>query len=260
METKRAVNTTLAAVVIIIILVAAGAGIYFATQTGGSPSTTSSSTSSSSSHSTSSSSTSSSSTSTTSTTSSAAVPASLVYETAETPEYLDPHVEYFSYDSNILQNVYEPLLWYNGTSSTQVIPWLAQSYNGSADGMTYSFTLRSGIKFADGASLNSTDVWFSFNRVLVGDSSTPKAHGSQGTWILQQLLNTTLCGCSQTYGTSYVNSVLAEGFIQVTGPLTFKFHLMHPNAAFAVILANSWGFIMDPSQVMQKDVATWQSN
>ncbi|HZW85755.1 MAG TPA: ABC transporter substrate-binding protein [Nitrososphaerales archaeon] len=264
METKRAVNTTLAAVVIIIILVAAGAGIYFATQTGGSPSTTSSSTSSSSSHSTSSSSTSSSSTSTTSTTSSAAVPASLVYETAETPEYLDPHVEYFSYDSNILQNVYEPLLWYNGTSSTQVIPWLAQSYNGSADGMTYSFTLRSGIKFADGASLNSTDVWFSFNRVLVGDSSTPKAHGSQGTWILQQLLNTslstTLCGCSQTYGTSYVNSVLAEGFIQVTGPLTFKFHLMHPNAAFAVILANSWGFIMDPSQVMQKDIATWQSN
>jgi ABC-type transport system substrate-binding protein len=248
MENRRkAISTALAAVIIVIIIVAAGAAIYLASQ--GAPSTTTNTTST---------------TSTTSTTTpTGTVPASLTYETAETPEYLDPGVEYFSYDSNIIQNVYEPLLWYNGSSSTQVIPWLAQSYNGSSDGLTYSFTLRSGIKFADGAPLNSSAVWFSFNRVLVGDSSTPKAHGSQGTWILQQLLNTslstTLC-CAQTYGTSYVNAVLAQNFVQVTGPLTFKFNLQHPNAAFAVILANSWGFIMDPSQVMQKDIALWTTN
>lgn len=262
MERRRAINTALAAIIVVIIVVAAGAAIYLSTTAPGQSSSSSSSSSSGTSSTSSTSSTSHS--STTSSSSSAAIPASIVYETAETPEYLDPHVEYFSYDSNILQNVYEPLLWYNGTSSTQVIPWLAQSYNGSADGLTYSFTLRSGIKFADGAQLNASDVWFSFNRVLVGDSSTPKAHGSQGTWILQQLLNTslstTLCGCAQTYGNSYVSAVLAENFIEVTGPLTFKFHLIHANAAFAVILANSWGFIMDPSQVMQKDIATWTSN
>jgi ABC-type transport system substrate-binding protein len=191
-------------------------------------------------------------------------PTSLIYETAETPEYLDPHVEYFSYDSNIIQNVYEPLLWYNQSSSTQLIPWLAASMpQASADGLTYSFQLRSGITFADGASLNSTDVWFSFNRVLIGDSSTPKAHGTQGTWILQQLLNTslssTLC-CAQTYGKSYVNRVLAENFVQTTGPLTFKMSIIHPNAAFDVILANSWGFIVDPVFVMQKDLALWKTN
>jgi peptide/nickel transport system substrate-binding protein len=163
----------------------------------------------------------------------------------------------------VIQNVYEPLLWYNGSSSTQVIPWLAQSFTSSADSLTYSFTLRSGINFADGAPLNATDVWFSFNRVLVGDSSTPKAHGSQGTWILQQLVNTSLSttlGGPQTYGHAYVDAVLAQNFVEVTGPLTFKFHLQHANAAFAVILANSWGFIMDPANVMAKDIAKWQSN
>src|SRR5262249_10858792 len=43
-------------------------------------------------------------------------------------------------------------------------------------------------------------------------------------------------------------------------PLTFTFHLQHPNAAFAVILANSWGFITDPAWIMPKDLALWQQN
>ncbi|HEV2225592.1 MAG TPA: ABC transporter substrate-binding protein, partial [Nitrososphaerales archaeon] len=257
---RKAINTTTAAIVIVLLAVAAVAGIYLATQPSKQTTTSGTTTVTTSTGSTSTITTTS---KTSTTTPNHVTPALLTYEVAETINYLDPHVEYYSYDSNILQNVYEPLLWYNGSSSTQVIPWLAQSYNGSADALTFSFTLRSGIKFANGASLNSTDVWFSFNRVLIGDSSTPKAHGSQGTWILQQLLNTslstTLC-CAQKYGTSYVNSVLGENFVQVTGPLTFKFHLQHANAAFAVILANSWGFIMDPAETMQKDVATWKSN
>jgi peptide/nickel transport system substrate-binding protein len=263
MERKRkAISTALAAIIIVIIVIAAGAAIYLATQAP--PSSTSSSTGTTTVTSPTGGTSTITTTSTTSTTTpSVVIPSTLTYEVAETPNYLDPHVEYFSYDSNILQNIYEPLLWYNGSNSTQVIPWLAQSYNGSSDGLTYSFTLRSGIKFANGAPLNSSDVWFSFNRVLVGDSSTPTAHGSQGTWILQQLVNkslsTSLC-CAQKYGQSYVNAVLGENFVQITGPLAFKFHLQHPNAAFSVILANSWGMIVDPGEVMQKDIATWTSN
>jgi ABC-type transport system substrate-binding protein len=257
---RKAINTTTAAIIIVILAVAAVAGIYLATLPSKQTTTTGTTTVTTSTGSTSTITTTS---KTSTTTPNHVTPALLTYESAETPNYLDPGVEYFSYDSNVLQNIYEPLLWYNGSSSTQVIPWLAQSFNGSSDGLTYSFTLRSGIKFANGAALNSTDVWFSINRVLVADSSTPKAHGSQGTWILQQLLNTslstTLC-CAQKYGTAYVDSVLAENFVQVTGPLTFKFHLQHSNAAFAVILANSWGFIMDPAETIQKDIATFKSN
>src|SRR6185437_2079312 len=106
------------------------------------------------------------------------VPTTFTYEAAETPEYLDPGVAYFSYDYNIYQNVYEPLVWYNGTCSTCIIPWLAQGYNVSADLKTYTFTLRQGITFADGEPFNSTAVYFTLNRLLTFDGSTPNAHGT----------------------------------------------------------------------------------
>ncbi len=73
----------------------------------------------------------------------------LTWETLNTPQFIDPQVSYFSYDFGVMQNAYEPLLWYNGTCSTCVIPWLAQGYTASSDLKTYQFTLRSGIKFAD---------------------------------------------------------------------------------------------------------------
>src|SRR5579875_4108878 len=109
------------------------------------------------------------------------VPSTFVYETASTPSYLDPQVSYFSYDYTILQNVYEPLLWYNGSNSTAIIPWLAAHYTMSSDQKTATFTLRSNITFADGEPLNSSAVYFSLNKLLIDDSSAPTSHGTQAS-------------------------------------------------------------------------------
>ena len=185
----------------------------------------------------------------------------LTYEVTQTPQYMDPDVSYYSYDYTVMQQVYEQLLWYNGTNSGAVIPWLAQSYTPSADFKTYSFTLRSGINFADGEPLNATDVYFSFNRLLIEDASTPTGHGSQASWILQQLLNTSLStqqsGMAQTYGQAYVNAVLGENFVDVTGPTTFTVNLQTPNAAFPFLMAGEWASILAPTYVMQHDMALW---
>ncbi len=117
---------------------------------------------------------------------------------------------------------YENLLWYNGNSSTQLIPWLASNYTVSPDLKTYNFTLRSGITFADGEPLNSSAVYFSLNRVLVMDASTPSGHGTQFAPDFQNLLNTSLasalCGCEITYNQAFVNEVLAENFVQIHRP------------------------------------------
>lgn len=238
---KSAVSTALAAIVVIILVAAVAATIYLSSTT--SKSTTSSSTT------------------PTSTKSSSTMPSTgvLTYETASTPEYLDPGQSYFSYDYTIFQQVYESLLWYNGTNSGSVIPWLAESYTGGPS--TYQFTLRSGIKFADGETLNSTAVYFSLNRLLIEDASTPEAHGIQASWILQQLLNTSLStfltAVPQTYGTAYVNAVLSQNFVQVTGPSTFTVNVMNPNAAFPFLLAGEWAAILSPSYVMRHDLALW---
>jgi ABC-type transport system substrate-binding protein len=185
------------------------------------------------------------------------------YETAETPTYLDPSIAFSEYDLNILQNVYENLVWFNGSCGTCVIPWLAQSYTTSPDLKQYNFTLRSGITFADGEPLNATAVYFSFNRVLLEDSSTPVSHGTQASWLLQQLLNTSLSSvlcCTQTYNQNYVNDVLAQNFVQVTGPLTLTVNTINPSAAFGYIIAGVWGAIIAPQYTMQHDLAAWKAS
>ena len=47
-----------------------------------------------------------------------------------------------------------------------VAPELASSYDVSSDGLTYTFHLRSGLKFSDGTSLTSADVAYSIDRAL----------------------------------------------------------------------------------------------
>lgn len=271
------------AIVVIVVIVIASAAFFATTRsvttstnsttslvsslssTTTSSSVSSVSTSSSSSFSTTSSSTSLVSSSTSSSSSNTSSPSgppltSLTWETIQTPTGFDPDVTYHWYDQSIIQNVYESLIWYNGTCSTCAIPWLASNYTSSANLMQYNFTLRSGITFADGEPLNSSAVYFSLNRLLVEDGSAPFGHGVQASWILQQLLNTslssTLC-CTQNYTEAYVNEVLAENFVQITGPLTFTINVMQPNSAFPYLLAGTWAYIVAPVYVMQNDLSLW---
>ena len=192
------------------------------------------------------------------------VPQSITYETVSTIQYLDPQVSYDIYGASVEQNVYEPLLWFSGSNGVDAVPWLAQSFNITNSGRTFTATLRSGVSFADGEVLNSSDIYFSYNRLLVMDGSAPVGHGTQASWILQQLLNTslstTLCACTQKYGNGYVSAVLNENFVQMTGPLSIQLNIMRANGALPYLLANLWANIVAPDYVMQHDIALWSQS
>ena len=68
----------------------------------------------------------------------------------------------------IQQQLYEGL--YRGsTDGTKIEPHLAKSYSQSADGLTWTFKLRTDVNFTDGSPLTSADVKFSLDRASKGD-------------------------------------------------------------------------------------------
>jgi peptide/nickel transport system substrate-binding protein len=70
----------------------------------------------------------------------------------------DP-VASFSTEAAYLANVYEQLLRINPPGSAEAYtPLLAESWEVAADGMSYTFKLRSGVKFHDGETMNADAV------------------------------------------------------------------------------------------------------
>lgn len=261
---RTAISRGLSIGIVVILILAAVVAIYYVTLPGPSSSTTAPPTTTTTPPTTTTTTPPTTSTSPTSTATTGAIPSTMVYEWAETYANLDPDITYFSADYNVVQNVYEPLVYYNYTCSTCVVPWLAQSVQGNAGGTAYTFTLRSGIKFADGEPLNSTSVFFGLNRALVYDGSTGTGHGTQASWEDQQMVNATLCtfcsGSAQKYGAAYADAWLAKNFVQITGPLTFTVNVKIPNAAFLFIMTQPLNDPLPPTYVMQKDLALWSQS
>ncbi|MDP1715749.1 MAG: ABC transporter substrate-binding protein [Anaerolineales bacterium] len=79
------------------------------------------------------------------------------------PVYIDPAVGSDEASSSALVNMYDTLIF--PTSDGNVIPWLAESWETSDDGLTLIFHLRQGVQFHDGSELQASDVVYSFNRL-----------------------------------------------------------------------------------------------
>jgi len=90
------------------------------------------------------------------------------------PAGLDPHlVTAFNSTQIMLGPVYEGLTVID--KDLHIVPGLAQSWQVSADGKTYTFKLVDGATFHDGSKVEAADVVASFNRVLSKDSASPLA-------------------------------------------------------------------------------------
>lgn len=72
------------------------------------------------------------------------------------PRTLNPQLNGQDKVELLLRNVYESLLARKPDGS--FVPWLATGYKVSPDGKTYTFTLRDGVKFSDGAPLDAQAV------------------------------------------------------------------------------------------------------
>jgi len=88
------------------------------------------------------------------------------YRTVQT---IDPAASYDVAGSMRIWNLYETLIFFDGSSTEKYVPLLASEVptveNGgiSVDGKTYTFKIRKGVKFHAGGELTPEDVVYSLN-------------------------------------------------------------------------------------------------
>ncbi len=78
------------------------------------------------------------------------------------PTFIDPAVGNDFSSSASLINLYDTLIFPNAEGGVDT--WLAESWEVSEDGTTYTFKLREGVTFHDGSELTASDVVYSFDR------------------------------------------------------------------------------------------------
>ena len=90
----------------------------------------------------------------------------LTYGQGADPRGLDPALVDDNESAKVTNQIYEALLEYE-EKSTDVKPGLAESYEISDDGLTYTFKLRKNVKFHDGTDFNADAVKFNIDRQTV---------------------------------------------------------------------------------------------
>ena len=127
-------------------------------------------------------------------------------------------------DSVLYSNVFEGLTRFQADGA--VVAGLAESWDISANGLVYTFKLRSGVTFHDGTSMDAEDVKFSLDRI-----------GAEGSTNAQKALYTAIADVS------------------VVDPLTVQVTLSQPNGSMLFNLA--WG---DAVIVARESVETIATN
>jgi peptide/nickel transport system substrate-binding protein len=125
------------------------------------------------------------------------------------PPHLDPTAGAAgAIDQVTYQNVFEGLTRF--AEDGGVVPGLAESWEVSEDGRTYTFRLREGVRFHDGTALDAEDVRFSLDRARAEDSVNAQ-------------------------------KALFEGIeaVEVVDPLTLRVALAEPDGSFPFKMA--WG-------------------
>ncbi|MBI2872470.1 MAG: hypothetical protein HYY00_04680 [Chloroflexi bacterium] len=140
----------------------------------------------------------------------------------EDPKGMDPHATTSSLDRNFVYDFCDPLVNFTPDGMPEPKISLADSWQISQDGLTYTFHLRD-VKFQDGTNLDAEAVKTSLERVL--DPKLAFAYRAQISSIQK---------------------------MEVLDPRTIKLTVKAPSAPFILNLAERGGMIMSPKALQEK--------
>ena len=98
---------------------------------------------------------------------------SVTVAVTDDPPNLDPHITTAASARNVLHNVFATILEIN--EDLEIIPGLAESWEVSDDGLTYTFHLVENARFHDGTPVNAESFVYNFDRMLDPEFGSPRA-------------------------------------------------------------------------------------
>ncbi|MGD9511172.1 MAG: ABC transporter substrate-binding protein [Geminicoccaceae bacterium] len=132
---------------------------------------------------------------------------------------LDPAIGYDWQNWSIIKSLFDGLMDYK-PGTMDLVPDLAESYEITPDGLTYTFKLRPGVRFHNGRELVAEDIKYSIERVL--DPAT------------------------QSPGAGFFGSIAS---IEAPDPQTVVFRLNRPDATFLHVMAINFAHAVPKEEV-----------
>jgi ABC-type transport system substrate-binding protein len=161
-----------------------------------------------------------------------------INEAAADFDFVDPQLAYRTDDWSMIYTTSMPLVGFPekaGAAGSQLYPVAATAFpTVSNNGTVYTFHIRPGLRFSDGAPVTAAAYQRSWERIL-----SPKMGSPLGVNL--DLQKDIVGGEAFLAGKSaHIAGISAKG-------LTLKFHLTHPNATFTSILSMQWFTAVKPN-------------
>ena len=186
-----------------------------------------------------------------------------VWQTFGGVDTLDPAMAYDTSSGAILENIYEPLMGYQGDKVDTYAPRLATGYTISQDGKTVTYKLRQGVKFQSGNDFTCADVKYTIERDLVTNNPASAIWFLASSFLGESGNADAVLGNkdgTQAYRDAHAAEYKAyfqkiQGAVTCPDPHTAVMHLAAPDPAFIAKMAFPAAFPLDSKWAM--DNGTW---
>ncbi|MDH4207678.1 MAG: ABC transporter substrate-binding protein [Anaerolineae bacterium] len=186
-------------------------------------------------------------------------PATFVRAALGGVDSLDPHWQYDTRSPEVIQQVYEPLIFYDREAVNEFVPLLAITMPEiSPDHTVYTFTVRQGVQFHEGGSLTASDVAYSFWRWML------QGRSGGSSWIILD----TMLGVSDVDGLPGTDGEKCQAVKDSVrfdnDNWTVSFHLTRAFNPLLDVLASPFSSILDQEWMADNggwggDCSDWRS-
>ena len=155
----------------------------------------------------------------------------VVYGLTLVPSGIDRHINASAELGIPLRSVYDTLV-YRDLNTLEFVPGLAESSTISEDGLTYTFTLKQGVKFHDGTSLDADAVRINLERILDPANNSAKAAQLLGPVSTVSVIDATHVAVVLSEPFAPLLDGLSQPYVGIASPtaltewdsLTYQFH------------------------------------